>query len=45
MTLVGAKEGDRLEVRDMDTEKNRFLTIKSIEAYRLECYTRFFNKY
>lgn len=34
MTLIGAKPGDRLEVRDMETEKNRFLTIKSIEAYK-----------
>ena len=34
MTLVGAKEGDRLEVRDRETEKNRFITIKSIESYR-----------
>ena len=34
ITLVGAKPGDRMEVRDMETEKNRHLTIKSIEAYR-----------
>lgn len=34
ITLVGAKPGDRMEVRDMETEKNRFLTVKTIEAYR-----------
>lgn len=34
ITLVGAKPGDRMEVRDMETEQNRHLTVKSIEAYR-----------
>ena len=34
MTLIGTKPGDRMEVRDMDTETNRFLTVKSIEAYK-----------
>ncbi len=34
MTLVGAKPGDRMEVRDMETEQNRHLTVKAIEAYR-----------
>ena len=34
MTLLGTKPGDRMEVRDMDTETNRFLTVKKIEAYK-----------
>jgi len=34
MTLVDAKVGDELEVRDMKTEKYRKLTIESIEAYK-----------
>lgn len=34
MTLMGAKPGDRLEVRDMETEKYRNLTVESIEAYK-----------
>ena len=34
MTLTGAKPGDRLEVRDMETEKYRNLTLESIEAYK-----------
>lgn len=34
ITLTGAKPGDRLEVRDMETEKNRLLTVESIEAYK-----------
>ncbi|MCP5536652.1 MAG: GreA/GreB family elongation factor [Akkermansiaceae bacterium] len=34
MTLMGAKPGDRMEVRDMETEKYRYLTLKSIEAYK-----------
>lgn len=34
ITLVGAKPGDRMQVRDMETEQNRHLTVKSIEAYR-----------
>ncbi len=34
MTLMGAKSGDSLEVRDMETEKDRSLTIESIEAYK-----------
>ena len=34
MTLIGTKPGDRMEVRDMDTETNRFLTVKKIEAYK-----------
>lgn len=34
ITLTGAKPGDRLEVRDMETEKNRFLTVESITAYK-----------
>ena len=34
ITLVGAKPGDRMEVRDMETEQNRHLTVKAIEAYR-----------
>lgn len=33
MTLIGAKVGDTLDVRDLETEKNRKLTIVSIEAY------------
>jgi len=33
MTLIGAKAGDSLDVRDLETEKNRKLTITSIEAY------------
>lgn len=33
MTLIGAKEGDELDVRDLETEKNRKLTITKIEAY------------
>ncbi len=33
ISLMGAKPGDRLEVRDMETEKDRFLTVKSITAY------------
>jgi hypothetical protein len=34
MTLMDAKPGDKLEVRDMETEKYRNLTIDSIEAYK-----------
>ena len=34
MTLIGAKVGDQLEVRDLETEKNRKLTVVSIEAYK-----------
>jgi len=34
MTLMGAKPGDRMEVRDMETETNRHLTVKKIEAYK-----------
>ena len=34
MTLMGSKPGDKLEVRDMETETNRFLTVKRIEAYK-----------
>ena len=33
MTLMGAKPGDRMDARDMETEKDRPLTVKSIEAY------------
>ena len=33
MTLIGAKEGDVLDVRDLETEKNRKLKITSIKAY------------
>ncbi|MBK1832221.1 GreA/GreB family elongation factor [Verrucomicrobiaceae bacterium R5-34] len=33
MTLIGAKPGDVLDVRDLETEKNRKLTVVSIEAY------------
>ncbi|WP_435894987.1 GreA/GreB family elongation factor [Oceaniferula spumae] len=33
MTLIGAKPGDTLDVRDLETEKNRKLTVVSIEAY------------
>lgn len=33
MTLVGTKLGDKLDVRDMETEKNRGLTVESIDAY------------
>jgi len=32
-TLMGAKVGDELDVRDMHTEKNVKLTVESIEAY------------
>ncbi|NWK54014.1 GreA/GreB family elongation factor [Verrucomicrobiaceae bacterium N1E253] len=34
IALMGAKPGERVEVRDMETEKNRFLTVKTIEAYK-----------
>jgi len=34
MTLMDGKPGDKLEVRDMETEKYRNLTIDSIEAYK-----------
>ncbi len=34
MMLIGAKIGDQLEVRDLETEKNRSLTVESIEAYK-----------
>ena len=34
LTLTGAKVGDSLDVRDMETEKNRKLTVASIEAYK-----------
>jgi len=34
MTLIGAKVGKQLEVRDLETEKNRKLTVASIEAYK-----------
>ncbi|MFK7909609.1 MAG: GreA/GreB family elongation factor [Akkermansiaceae bacterium] len=33
MALIGAKPGDQVEVRDLETEKIRNLTIESIEAY------------
>lgn len=33
MSLVGAKPGDQVEVRDLETEKVRSLTIESIAAY------------
>ena len=33
LTLIGAKPGDKLDVRDMETEKTRSLTVESIEAY------------
>lgn len=33
MVLIGAKVGNTLEVRDLETEKNRKLTVVSIEAY------------
>lgn len=33
MALIGAKPGDQVEVRDLETEKIRNLTIDSIEAY------------
>ena len=33
MALIGAKVGNTLEVRDLETEKNRKLTVVSIEAY------------
>ena len=33
MSLIGAKPGDQVEVRDLETEKIRNLTISSIEAY------------
>jgi len=33
MTLIGAKPGDTMDVRDLETEKNRKLTVVSIEAY------------
>ncbi|MBT8038454.1 MAG: GreA/GreB family elongation factor [Verrucomicrobiae bacterium] len=32
-TLLGSKLGDQLEVRDMETEQNRSLTVKKIESY------------
>jgi len=34
MTLMGAKPGDRMKVRDIETETNRHLTVKKIEAYK-----------
>jgi len=34
MTLMDAKPGDKLEVRDMETEKYRNLTVDSIEVYK-----------
>ena len=34
MTLMDAKPGDRMEVRDMETEKYRNLTVESISAYK-----------
>jgi len=34
VTLLGAKVGDSLDVRDMETEKNRSLTVKSVKAYK-----------
>lgn len=34
MTLMDAKPGDRMEVRDMETEKYRNLTLESISAYK-----------
>ena len=33
MSLIGAKPGDQVDVRDLETEKIRKLTIDSIEAY------------
>ncbi len=33
VALVGSKPGDQVEVRDMETEEYRSLTVKSIEAY------------